>query len=313
MPELTPEETAAWEQSSQQIDEALDLLDSYRSTEEFTIDIVFCSYEDELRADYSTNLVHNLAKQYEEEFDFINVKYIDIINHPEAVDQYLSTSVSRPKTTSVIISNGTQSRLYTINSFYTFDSDSGNVFAFNGEYKITAAILQLAGDNPIAYFVTGHGEQTEGTVMWSLFEDAGYDVRKIDLSKEKPDDAAKVMVINGPDYDFLGQNSAVNEIDKLDKFLDGYRGLMVFLDADSPVMPELDTFLAEWGLAFEQKKVFDYENSLSVDGSVLIAEAVAEGVGASFTNAIRKLENPPKIVVDDAKPITFTYESKPVG
>ena len=88
---------------------------------------------------------------------------------------------------------------------------------------------------------------------------------------------------------------------------------MVFLDADSPAMPELDTFLAEWGLAFEQKKVFDYENSLSVDGSVLIAEAVAEGVGASFTNAIRKLENPPKIVVDDAKPITFTYESKPVG
>ena len=165
--------------------QSLDLLDSYRSTEEFTIDIVFCSYEDELRADYSTNLVHNLAKQYEEEFDFINVKYIDIINHPEAVDQYLSTSVSRPKTTSVIISNGTQSRLYTINSFYTFDSDSGNVFAFNGEYKITAAILQLAGDNPIAYFVTGHGEQTEGTVMWSLFEDAGYDVRKIDLSKEK--------------------------------------------------------------------------------------------------------------------------------
>ena len=31
MPELTPEETAAWEQSSQQIDDALDLL------EEFTV------------------------------------------------------------------------------------------------------------------------------------------------------------------------------------------------------------------------------------------------------------------------------------
>jgi len=294
--------------------QSLDLLDSYRSTEEFQIDIVFCSYEDALRAEYSTNLVHNLAKQYEEEFDFINVKYIDIINHPEAVDQYLATSVSRPKTTSVIISNGTQSRLYTINSFYTFDSDSGNVFAFNGEYKITAAILQLAGDNPIAYFVTGHGEQTEGTVMWSLFEDAGFDVRKIDLSKETPDDAAKVMVINNPKFDFLGGNDSVNEIKKVDEFLDNnFGGLMVFMDANSGELPELDAFLSEWGIAFRQEHVRDYENTLSVDGTELIAEYVTEGTGASLTSSLRELETIPKTVVKNAKPIDILYENKTYG
>ncbi len=294
--------------------QSLDLLDDYRSTKEFEIQIVFCSYEDQLRSEYSTNLVHNLAKQYEEEFDFISVEYIDIINHPEAVDPYLATSVSRPKTTSVIITDGAQSRLFTIESFYTFDSDSGNVFAFNGEYKITSTILQLAGDHPIAYFVTGHGEETDGSVMWTLFEDAGYDVRKIDLSQESPDDAAKVMVINNPKYDFMGGNDTVNEIKKVDEFLDNnFGGLMVFMDAESGAMPELDAFLAEWGISFEQQLIRDYENSLSVDGTELIATYTTEGSGASLTKTIREINPPPKAIVHNAKPIQILYENKTFG
>ncbi len=293
--------------------ETLDLLDDYRSTTEFDIKIVFCAYEDQLRGNYYSNLVHNLAKEYEEEFDFVSVEYVDIINHPDAVDKYLATSVSKPATDSVIITNGTQSKVLSLQSFYTTDSTTGSVVAFDGEYRLTVSILQLAGDNPIAYFVTGHGEEVDGTVMWTLFEEAGFDVRKIDLSKETPDDAAKVMVVNGPDYDFMGEGAGVNEIAKIDAFLDNLGGLMVFLDADCPALPELDAFLAEWGIAFEQKKIHDYENALSVDGAELIAEGVTDGIGSSFTNAIRKLENPPKIIVNDAKPITLLYENTMIG
>jgi len=292
--------------------QTLDLLDDMRGAEDVEIDIVFCTYEDKLRANSTTNMVHNLAKQYEEKFDFVNVKYIDIINHPEAVDPYLATSVSRPKSTSVIISNGARSLLYTIDSFYTPDPDTGEYFAFDGEYIITSAILRLAGDNPIAYFVTGHGEQTEGTVMWTLFEEAGYDVRKIDLSKENLDDAAKVMVINNPKFDFLGGNDSVNEIKKVDEFLDNnFGGLMVFLDAESGEMPELDAFLSEWGIAFERQQIRDYENALSVNGLELIAEYATEGMGASLTSGLRNLETIPKTIVNNAKPISLFMTRKP--
>ena len=184
--------------------ESIDLLDDYRETNEFHISIVFCSLEDKVKESYHSNLVLNLAKQYAEEFDFVSVEYVDIINHPEQVDKYLSTSLARPKTTSVIITDGSESRLLSIESFYTFDSETGNIFAFNGEYKITAAILQMCGDDPLAYFVTGHGEDIDGSVMWSLFEDAGFRVEKIDLSKETIDSTAMVVVINNPKYDYLG-------------------------------------------------------------------------------------------------------------
>ncbi len=168
-------------------DATRDLLNDYRGKENSKIEIIFCSDANTLDASYETKLVHNLALKYENEFDFVTVRYVDIINHPDALAKYMSTGVSNPKTTSVIISNGSQSRIYTINSFYTFDSDTGNVFAFNGEYKMTAGILQIIGDNPIAYFVTGHGEQAADNGMTALFEEAGFDVRTSDLSKESPE------------------------------------------------------------------------------------------------------------------------------
>ena len=287
--------------------ESIDLLDDYRETGEFHISILFCSPEDTLKGDYYSNLVLNLAKQYAEEFDFISVEYIDIINHPEQVDKYLASSTSKPKTTSVIITDGKESRLLSINSFYTFDSESGNVFAFNGEYKITSSILQMCGDDPLAYFIEGHGEDIEGTVMWTLFEDAGFRVEKIDLSKADPDPSAMVMVINNPKYDYLGASDSANEIKKISDFLADQGGLMVFMDAGTGAMPELDSFLEEWGIAFEEKAIRDYDNSLSVDGTELVAEYTTEGTGASLTSALRALESIPKTIIKDAKPISIVY------
>ncbi len=298
--------------------QSIDLLDDYRGTGDFKISIVFCQYADQLDSVYELKLIHNLAKQYAEEFDFVEVEYVDIVNHPESVNQYLATSVSNPKRTSVYIvkhdltnpeEEMKQSKIYGYESFYTIDSDTNKVFAFNGEYKITAGILQLVGDNPIAYFVTGHSEDVNpNSVMWSLFAEAGYDVRTIDLSKENIDDAAKILIINCPKNDYMGANDTVNEIKKIDNFLDNFGGLMVFMDAESGEMEELDSFLEEWGVSFGQSQIVDLENSLSVDGTELVAEYVTEGTGASLTSPLRELSNLPKAIFNKAKPINYTYE-----
>lgn len=297
---------------------SIDLLDGYRGTDEFEITITFCMPRDQLDSQEASKMVHNLAMRYEREFDFITVEYIDIINNPNALKKYYNMSITNAKTTSVIISSENDARLYNIESFFTFDSDTGNVFAFNGEYKITAGILQLAGDKPIAYFVKGHGEEIEGSVMKTLFEDAGYEVRTIDLTQETPDDAAKVMVINNPKYDFSGSRDTAedesqykgNEIKKLDAFLDNFGGLMVFMDAGSQEMPVLSEFLEEWGIAFENKIVRDYNNALDVNGYEISATYATEGNGAALTKSLRELENPPKAIVNNARPISILFEEK---
>ena len=302
-------------------DTTRDLLDGLRGNEDFHIDIIFCSDADSLDSEYSSRLVHNLAKEYDKEFDFVSVQYVDIINHPSALSKFMSTSLSGVKTTSVIITDGTASRLYKMESFYTFDSDTGNVFAFNGEYKTTAAILQLAAaESPIAYFLTGHGEADEDVALdgplAEMFTDAGYSVEQLNLREADFSENGKVMVIANPKYDFWGAGDTVNEIAKIDLFItqEGKgRGLMVFMDSTTGPLENLDEYLNEWGIKFENSLVRDYslklEHSLNVDGTELVATYVTDEneLGASLTSTIRSVSTPPKAVIKDARPITLTF------
>ena len=253
------------------------LLDPYRDKTDFAVKIIFCMDPDKLDESQESKLVHNMAKQFALEYDYITVDYIDIVKYPALSDPYKTTTETTVKTTDVIIENGSDFRKFSLEAFYTFSEDSGDVFALNAEYKITSAILQMAGDRPIAYFTTGHGETVDGTMIYQMFEDAGFDTRQIDLSKEDMDSSAKVIVINNPRTDFLGFKDSINEIAKIDGLLDNYGNLMVFVDATVRELPELEEFLAEWGIGFQRSLIRDYSNSLSVDGTELVAEYTTRG------------------------------------
>lgn len=288
---------------------AITLLEQYNGLEDFNISFIFCMPEDQLGSNQLVNMVHNQIKRYQKLFDFITIEYIDIVNNPQLLDKYQFNSVSTPKTTSVIVANGNNAILYSIDSFFYTDSDSGSIFAFNGDYTIASAVIRLSGDNPIAYFVTNHNEDVSGSALRQLFVDAGYDVKDIDLSKEDPDyNNAQVIVINNPTYDFYGPDDSVNELKKLELFLDSNGGLMVFMDATKNEMPNLDAFLAEWGVVFERQLLRDKENSLAGSlGNEIVAEYVSEGTGASLTKDLRALSNPPKAIAANSRPITTLY------
>ncbi len=291
---------------------AMALLEEYRGSEELKIEFIFCMPEDRLKDNELCHMVNNLVRAYEEEFDFISVRYVDINKNPQIVDQYLATSTAKPKTTSVIVTNGTNAIVYAVDSFFVSDDGSADtIYALNGDYKIVSAIMRLSGDNPIAYFVTNHGEQVNGSALRELFVDAGYDVRDIDLSAEDFDPAAKVVVINNPQSDFWGADQEVNEIKKLDTLLDGSAGLMVFVDETANEMPILEDFLSHWGVVFERQSVRDYESSLpGTEGAKLIANYVTTGTGASLTASLRERNSIPKAIVTNARPITLLYDDE---
>ena len=297
-----------------------DLLDHLNGTDT-QIKIIFCTTKDELEGSYYSKLVHQLALSYEKEFDFISVEYVDIIKHPGAINKYKTTAASSIKTTSVIIENGSDFRVFKLEGFYTFAESDNSVFAFNGEKKVVSAILQMTGDNPIAYFTVGHSETTTSSKLAELFTTAGYDVRTIDLTKEDIDPSAQVVIINGPVYDFIGAYksdgtySEVNEIEKIADFLDNHGNLMVFMNPSSMAtqdFPELSEFLSEWGIAFNQSVIKDPNNAVSVDGYSLVATYETEGLGASLHKSIRELETTPKTIVRYSMPIDILWSSKSI-
>jgi len=288
---------------------AKDLIGDLNDTK---IEIIFCAPFDKCEENLYQKLVLTMAQNFEKEFDFITVSYRDIITHPGSVDEFRTTEASTIKTTNVIITNGSDFRVHTIESFYTFAQSDNSVFAFNGELKLCSAILQMQGDNPICYFTTGHGENTTNTELSMLFQDAGFIVKTIDLSKEDVDPAAKIMIINGPKYDFIGAYGedgkaladSSNEIKKVDYFLDNFGSLMVFVDPEAQDMPELEELLSEWGIAIGDAIIKDYANSISIDGTALVADYTTdETLGASLHSTMRSLESVPKTIMRYARPI----------
>lgn len=284
-----------------------DLIDGCKKERDITF--YFCDSPDHLDSKDSTHLVHNLIKLYAEEYEFISVEYLDIVNHPDSIP----AGVAGASVTDVIVSDGITPKKLAVETFFIKDPDDNTVWAFNGEYKVNISLLQYE-DSPIAYFTSGHGENIENSEMWTLFADAGYDVRTIDLEKETPEDAALVMVINCPQKDFLGASDSVNEIRKIDQFLDKNGGLMVFLDAGCPSLPELDEYLTEWGIKFENRLIRDYENSMTgTDGKTLFAEYLSEGTGSSLTDSVTSLASLPRTVINNARPITLLWETNTYG
>lgn len=271
------------------------------------IKIIFCSPADQLDSNTYQQYVHTYCKNLANEFDYISVDYIDIITNPSSYNPYATTTATKPKTTNVIITNGSDYRVFYIEAFYTFAQSDNSVFAFNAEYKIASAILQMQNDNPIAYFTTNHGESVDNTPLWNLFSDAGFEVRKIDLTKEDIEDAAKIVIVNGPLYDFMGAYDTVNEIGKLDNFVDRYGSLMVFLDPNTQDMPELEELLSEWGIGFGDAVIKDYSNAISTDATALVAEYPTEGLGASLHTTLRELETPPKTIVRYSRPVEMLW------
>ena len=277
--------------------------------EEITIN--FCQPLDTLVEDETQNLIYQCAREYEKKYDNIHIEYLDIITNPSAVEKYSTSSNSKIKTTSVIVSSDKDFRTYTRDSFFATDSDTQEVLAFDGEMKFTSAILQLTSDRPVAYFSIGHGEATGNDSnrpdLWKLYETAGYDVRTIDLTKEEFDEEAQVLIINDPARDFQGFKDAYNEIEKISKFLNNLGNLMVFIDPETPNLPELEALLEEWGIKIEDAVIKDEVNSLSQDGLKLNAFYPTDTVGAKLHKTIRELDSTPKTVVSYSRPLSIIW------
>jgi hypothetical protein len=125
------------------------------------------------------------------------------------------------------------------------------------------------------------------------------------------------MVIYDPQHDFLVNDgiSGISEIEKLDKFLDETNSLMVFVNPSTPVMPNLEEYLEEWGIKFNRHTdnlgktlgttIRDYENSLTADGMTVVGAYTTQGLGASLHEDLRTTY-PPKVIFKNAMGISYS-------
>ena len=289
------------------------------------VDIIFCADADILRADYNAALVYILALELELEVPNIHVSTVNVARHPEAVEPYKRTAATVIAWNDVIITSGTEYRVYNVSTFFTVDESTNEVVGFNGERKMCEAILSMTAKSlPIACFTTGNGESIprqedeETGYLYERIRDAGFLVMTIDLEREEIPADCTLLIINGPTEDFASGRiediTSDSPITKIDRFLDAYGTVYYFRDPAAGTLPNLEEFLREWGISFSVKDHAgnSFANVTLQDSGAAISgdpSRISGVYGDSSVYAeITALSSPPKTVFENCAPVSILWQ-----
>ena len=249
------------------------------------IEIIFAAPEDEIEDAYgrsdtagSIGYVYSTALDLEKEFgDNIEVNCYDIEKeYTFYKDNFYTDSGTRLSQNVVIVARknpnpgtpGTpgykpynEYKVFHYQAFYAYDTNTGNLYAYNGEMVFTSAILGLVMDeNPTVYFTWQHGEtcftnwdkdseaidfesvetskdiNSEALTLIKIFAQSGYSVKPIDLSTQNIPSDARSIVINNPTSDFSPE-----ETKKLTDYFKSSGTIFCFTDYDVD-LPNLYAF-----------------------------------------------------------------------
>ena len=112
--------------------------------------------------------------------------------------------------------------------------------------------------------------------------------------------------------------SEISEIEKLDRYLNGLScSLMVFVDANTPKLPNLEEYLEEWGVTINRHtnslgETFNYtvkedpSAALSTDGFTFSGTYVTKGLGPAITGPLLQNAYPPTVVFKNAPSLGYS-------
>jgi len=297
-------------------DSAKELLAKEFNTQKEVL-VTFCAEKDVLEASTEQRLALHTVLDIAAIYSNVKVRFVDIITNPSAVTEYKIHTTQAINSQSIIVASGTECRVHSLISMFALDGSTQEVIGYNGEQKLISSMLAVTQDEmPIACITINHGETDNENLnaLSSLLYETGYDVKGIDLSKEEIPEAARLMVIYDPQSDFAAANSLgnVDELAKLDAFLDANNSAMVFVDNETPYLENLEQFLAEWGIKIARHEdinllIRDLDHSLTTSGYTNVASYVPStgGLGKSLVSGLTSKQNPKTVVFPMATAFTL--------
>lgn len=303
-----------------------------KEQENVKVDIIFCADPDMLKGNTQMRYIYYTALNLQKEFpDTIEVSTVDVWSNPSAVDAYRSNSYSSIYQSNIIISSGSEFRLTTAKTYFTYNTDAAadeEPWAYNGEKKFVQFITAVTkAEAPVCGITYNHGEpfapdapreEQKYAELLNIIENAGYEIQFLDLEKEEIPADCRLLLTFDPQTDFKTAKQSetnVSELKKVNEFLANAYSFMVFVDADTPVLPNLEEVLEVWGIQFDRYEQDDQvlgnyqivsDSSLDSLGLSVIGTYETEGMGGSITENMQDVGGSPKVVFGNAIPITYS-------
>ncbi len=239
----------------------------------------------------------------------VTVKYINAVNNPAIFSQYdqlgdlssgdiIVESSKRYKSMSpydLLEYQSSKSGSSTSNS----SSETKYLTGLRAEQRLTSAILYVTANKvPKAAYLTGHQESTDHETLDTLLASANYDTQELSLMQEGkvPDDVDMLLILQ-PQGDFTTE-----EIDALDEFMSNGGKMIVSYASNTPTLTNLEEYFTEWGVAYDDKMVYDNERCFAGTNFYLMPNvSTVEGLTDN-------LDTKSYVIIPGARPITTLWE-----
>ena len=221
-----------------------------------------------------------LAERAAEVNGNISVEYIDIERNPTfaSAEKYAGYTLN---TGSVIVENDRRIRVLGLTDLYAQETDYSTYsqkYYLQVDSALTNALTQVTVDSiPVVSVATGsHGEMLTDALSTfeNLLSSNSFDIKTFDiLTEEIPEDTA-ILILPTPTSDYTSEELAKLDI-YLDSSVEGNRSLWVTFHATQPDLPNLSSFLSEWGLEVPAQQVIkenDTSHLVAPDYTYLISE-----------------------------------------
>lgn len=239
----------------------------------------------------------------------VTVKYINAVNNPAIFSQY--DQLGDLSSGDIIVESSKRYKSMSPYDLLEYQSSKSGSSGSNSssetkyltglraEQRLTSAILYVTANKvPKAAYLTGHQESTDHETLDTLLASANYDTQELSLMQEGkvPDDVDMLLILQ-PQGDFTTE-----EIDALDEFMSNGGKMIVSYASNTPTLTNLEEYFAEWGVAYDDKMVYDNERCFAGTNFYLMPNvSTVEGLTDN-------LDTKSYVIIPGARPITTLWE-----
>ncbi len=214
---------------------------------------------------------------------FISAEYVDIVSNPNFVNDYPDDNLS---TSDVIIRCGKKYNVLHKEDLFNFDLMNNQyqyITSSKAESAIDTAIVKVTSDRTDEIVLLTDQSTDSYSYLTKVLTANNYDVKAMEIEKADIPDGINTVIVFAPTKDY-----STNAIKKLNDFLynngDYTKSVIYISYRNKANLPNIDEFLAKYGMAISNGLAFDMDSSRQMSGAS--AYSAYRYIAASFASKL---------------------------
>lgn len=253
---------------------------------------------------YSTLV--SLSDKLAEANSKIKVEQVDLEKNPSFVNEYADENLTNG---CVVVKTDKRYRVLTISDLFPSESNSqtGSTASYNDvDSALATAIKQVnLSEVPVVSIATGHSEAMTDAFdsLTSFLNENAFDVQQFNILSEDIPENTQILFLGTPNTDYTE-----DELKKMDEYLSEKesgktRTLLISATPGQASLPNLMSFLEEWGISYDSTSmVLESDSSRTFGNSALYLSDVDSENGIPDGDY-------PLLVTPYSVPITRLFDS----